>query len=84
MPTLEERIENLEAELQGYHEDYKAATTSDFRKDKLLDIIENRGETLNKLLDQQRGKLIDSILVFSFTNLFLSPTAFSSTSLSHQ
>jgi hypothetical protein len=52
------RIDALEAEIDGYKRDY-AAATPEARKDKLIDLITESKKTLNILLQQQQGKVID-------------------------
>ena len=53
MSALQAKIDSLEAEIEGYRNDLSVATT-EARKDKLLDIITERGKTLNALLTQQQ------------------------------
>jgi len=50
-PSLQERIASLEQEIADYRTAWINATSEE-RKDKLLDVIKSRNETLNKLLDE--------------------------------
>ena len=53
MSALQAKIDSLEAEIEGYRNDLSVAT-AEARKDKLFDIITERGKTLNALLTQQQ------------------------------
>ena len=63
--SLAEKIERLEAEIEGYREEY-ASATSDTRKDGLLAAITARTTILHDLMQQQQpGKYFEcSLLVF--------------------
>jgi hypothetical protein len=54
MATLDTRIFDLEEEIKGYVTDLKTAST-EARKDLLLQTINSRTETLNRLLDEKKA-----------------------------
>jgi predicted aminopeptidase len=66
MASIEARITALEAEIDGYRNDYAAATTED-RKDKLLGLITVSRQNLERLYaqlerqQQPQGKIICKI-----------------------
>ena len=53
MATLQEKINALEAEIEGYKQEYANAATTEARKDSLLAAITARGNNLTALLQQQ-------------------------------
>ena len=53
MSSPQDKIDSLEAEIQGYRIELSVATTEE-RKDRLLDAIIVRSKTLNTLLPQQQ------------------------------
>jgi hypothetical protein len=56
MATLQEKINALEAEIEGYKQEYANAATTEARKDSLLAAITESKKTLNLLLQQQQGE----------------------------
>jgi hypothetical protein len=57
MTTLAEKIASLEAKIASYEDERRASTDQAERKE-LLRLIRVKGETLNRLLEQQNaGKL---------------------------
>ena len=50
--TLEQKIDELKEEIEGYEKEY-AETKNETRKDKLLDAITTSGNNLTPLLQQQ-------------------------------
>ena len=54
MASLNEKISALEAKVEGYEVDLKNATTPE-EKRLLLQIVNTRSETLNRLLDKERN-----------------------------
>ncbi len=54
MATLETRISDLEEVIKGYETEYKTASAEDKRL--LLQTINSKQETLNRLLDEKKAQ----------------------------
>ena len=62
MTTLDQRIADLEEEIKGYVTEYKTASAEDKRL--LLQTINSRTETLNKLLDRKKAQSEGKLSIF--------------------
>ena len=61
MTTLDQRIADLEEEIKGYVTEYKTASAD---KRLLLQTINSRTETLNKLLDRKKAQSEGKLSIF--------------------
>jgi hypothetical protein len=74
MDPLDEEIAKLKAEIEEYRAEYRTASSKDKRL--LLQTINNRGQTLNRLLDEKARSAaptagISSSIYIYYLNLFV-------------
>lgn len=70
MPSLEERIADLEASIKRFEDEYAATTTEDKRL-LLLQTITAARETLNRLLKESGKDCVKSFLIDIFDSFLI-------------